>query len=784
MKTKTARPAGIRPAFCSPLTAGLAVIVLATTAIKAAVIPTNGGFENGLSGWVASGAVAPRSAAPYTASEGKQLAAFNSNNAAPNGSLSQSFATKAGHVYTVAFDMGCLAYNFSQQKLKVEVVTGSEAPSQTYVITGGGKGSVRWSAKSFQFTAAGSTSKLVFRDVSTTSFSIDLLLDRVSITSKPLRTLTLSTEPGTYSNEISVSPPDVNGDASWWVDFTRIYQDGTRVRLIAPPFEDVAVLPHQYVPFQFVKWTKDGSDAGTSREIEVLMDADHQLTAVYEMKPPWIDTQPADAQVVEGGTAYFSAEPYFQWTMGYQWRHNGEVIRNDNIPYLVIQNASKSDEGYYDVTFSNAAGSITSRPARLTVVSAAVGNGGFDAGLEGWSPSGNVRIQAIQDPTTGTNRVVGFNAGNTKPDGIISHSFPTHPGASYVLEFRMGVLDYNKWEQILEVSLQGSSPIVSKTVNMLGSGGGKTSWQLRRVAFTANSEVTTVQFRDASTVTTGIDLLLDDVSNRLAPEEFSSIPAGTFIMGSPLSEIGRYVWEIQHEVTLTKPYRMKKTEVTSAQWDAIRSHAVSYGYTDLSKATGLADEGPAEALSWFDAIKWCNLRSEIECRRPVYYHDAALGNGSVFKQGQGVVYPDWNADGYRLPTEAEWEYACRAGTTGAYHTEDSSVPMGLDYALDEAGWFASNSMAHSHAVAQKTPNAWGLYDMHGNVWEWCWDPYEPYTTAAVTDPLGGPDNGTRVYRGGSWNFYAFSCRSAFRQYGIDVHYHTMDLGLRPVLNGL
>jgi len=678
--------------------------------------------------------------------------------------------------------MGCLAYNYSQQKMKVEVVTGSASPSQTFVITGGGKGSIRWSAKTFQFTAADSTSKIVFRDVSTTSFSIDLLLDRVAITSKPLRTLAISADPqGT--NEIAVNPPDANGNASGWTDFERIYQDGTRVRLTAPPYEEVAVLPHQYVPFQFVKWTKDGSDAGTTREIEVQMDADHQLTAVYEMRPPWIDSQPADTQVVEGGTAYFSAGPYFQWTMGYQWRHNGEVVRSDNIPYLVIPNASKSDEGFYDVTFSNAAGSLTSRAARLTVIPAAVGNGGFDAGFDGWSPSGSVRVQAIQDPATGTNRVVGFNAGNTKPDGILTHSFPTHPGASYVLEFRMGVLDYNKWEQSLEISLQGSSPIVSKTLTLRGSGGGKTSWQLRRIAFTANSAVTTVQFRDVSTVTTGIDLLLDDVSNSLAAEEFSSIPAGTFIMGSPLSEIGRYVWEVQHEVTLTRPYQMKKTEVTWAEWNAIRDHGASYGYSDISKGTGITPDSPPMWLSWYDAIKWCNLRSEIECHKPVYYNDTALGSGSVFKQGRGAVYPDWDADGYRLPTEAEWEYACRAGTTGAFHTGDSSNPSGLDYAMDEAGWFASNSMGHSHPVAQKSPNAWGLYDMHGNVWDWCWDPYVAFTSAPVTDPRGGPDNGTRVFRGGSWNFYASACRSAFRYFGLDVYRISMDVGLRPALNG-
>ena len=119
-----------------------------------------------------------------------------------------------------------------------------------------------------------------------------------------------------------------------------------------------------------------------------------------------------------------------------------------------------------------------------------------------------------------------------------------------------------------------------------------------------------------------------------------------------------------------------------------------------------------------------------------------------------AVTVNWNATGYRLPTEAEWEYACRAGTTTAYNTGNTIS--------DNTGWYDANSKSRTHEVGLKPPNAWGLYDMHGNVWEWCWDWYGSYASGAQTDPTGAASGSYRVIRGGCWYNFGQDLRSAFR----------------------
>ena len=206
------------------------------------------------------------------------------------------------------------------------------------------------------------------------------------------------------------------------------------------------------------------------------------------------------------------------------------------------------------------------------------------------------------------------------------------------------------------------------------------------------------------------------------------IPAGQFLMGSPSSERNRDENETQHEVTLTQPFYLGETEVTQGQWKAVVGTQPWKGKPWVKEG----DAYPATYVSWKDAVAFCEKLST--------------------KEGET----------YRLPTEAEWEYACRAGTTTAYSFGDDEALLG------ESAWFDENSrnlgQNYAHQVRQKKSNPWGLFDMHGNVGEWCGERYAKYqySHGSVTAPLGSSPGSSRTYRGGSWLVYSFNCRSATR----------------------
>lgn len=273
-----------------------------------------------------------------------------------------------------------------------------------------------------------------------------------------------------------------------------------------------------------------------------------------------------------------------------------------------------------------------------------------------------------------------------------------------------------------------------------------------------------------------------------SPTGFSLIPAGTFIMGSPEDERGRAADETQHQVTLTRSFYLQRTEVTWAQWNEVRNWAIDHGYTDLP--TGQkgshgddrnSDQDPVTYVSWYDAVKWLNAWSEKEGLQAVY-----SVSGDVYRTGQSSPTINFTANGYRLPTESEWEYAARAGTTTAFYTGAITYTgtSPVDPALDLAGWYGGNSDTgdgeKTHPVGQKQANAWGLYDMHGNIWEWCsdWNETYPGTVTDPTDPTG-PSSGTlRVLRGGSWSRSARNCRAANRD-GHFPAFRFLNYGFRP-----
>ncbi|MBN1593704.1 MAG: formylglycine-generating enzyme family protein [Candidatus Coatesbacteria bacterium] len=228
-----------------------------------------------------------------------------------------------------------------------------------------------------------------------------------------------------------------------------------------------------------------------------------------------------------------------------------------------------------------------------------------------------------------------------------------------------------------------------------------------------------------------------------------SIPDGSFVMGSPESEAGRLYDEGPQRTVNVSAFKIADKEITQKKWEEIM------GWNDCSFR---GDDLPVHRVSWFDCVEFCNRLSQAEGRTPCYSMTISSYDGNHISSADVNWNP--NANGYRLPTEVEWEYACRAGSTTRFYGGDS------DADLNAIGWFYGNSDSTIHQGGVKAANAFGLYDMSGNVWEWCWDWHDSgyYGTRPNPDSNPtGPDDGTlRVFRGGCFIDYAASCRSAER----------------------
>jgi formylglycine-generating enzyme required for sulfatase activity len=211
--------------------------------------------------------------------------------------------------------------------------------------------------------------------------------------------------------------------------------------------------------------------------------------------------------------------------------------------------------------------------------------------------------------------------------------------------------------------------------------------------------------------------------------KFIFIPKGQFAMGSAPGDRDADLDERQHSVTITRDFYIGAFEVTQSQFERVMGRNPSQFQGKSFRDGGF--NHPVERVSWNDAAEFCKRLSEL---------------------------PEEKAAGcvYRLPTEAEWEYACRAGSSDAYAFGDQPQRLG------EYCWYAPNGDGQTHPVGEKKPNAWGLYDMHGNAWEWCADWYERHSNRPQVDPVGPSEGTDRVYRGGSWNYAAAYCRSANR----------------------
>ncbi len=271
------------------------------------------------------------------------------------------------------------------------------------------------------------------------------------------------------------------------------------------------------------------------------------------------------------------------------------------------------------------------------------------------------------------------------------------------------------------------------------------------------------------------------------PEEFATIPAGEFTMGRTSGDTDSNAPPVN---VFVSEFHIARHQVTWQWWNNVRDWAEDNGYTDIDAGGGKGVAHPVHSVNWWDVVKWCNARSEREGLIPVYRN----ADGTVFRNGTTAPTADWSANGYRLPTEAEWEKAARGGVAG------QRFPWGDTITHSRANYWASTQYSYDNSptvaahpdyfdnprpftspVGSFAPNGFGLHDMAGNVWEWCWDWYSPSAyTEGATDPRGADWSLLRSLRGGGWSNGAFYNRSAYRNNFVGIGERYENVGFRLV----
>jgi len=516
------------------------------------------------------------------------------------------------------------------------------------------------------------------------------------------------------------------------------------------------------------------------------------LTVSPVVVAPVITTYPASQSVVVGNAAAFSVAATGSSPLNYQWHQGGVNVGTDSASY-----SSNSAQGSYPVTVtvSNAAGSVTSNIATLAVTlapaaptiatapspqSVTVGDAvTFTVTANGTAPlsyqwyqgttpvGGNAPFYAIgsaQPANAGTYTVTVSNgtapaatsgaAALTVNPAAVAPTISTAPGSQTVTEGQPASFT---------VTATGSAPLSYVwQQNGINVGSDASTYALALPLLTdAGSSITVTVTNGAGSATSSaatltVNPLLVTLGSSM-PLNLTPIAAGTFTMGSPASDPDHMPGEAQHQVTLSQNFYMGTYPVT--QWQQIMGSNPSH-FSTAGGGSGTNDlQRPVETVNYADITT------------------AATGFLALLNQNAAVTPAIPPGYGFRLPTEAEWEYACRAGTTTRFYW--GAFPD-TDTTIDSYAWYSSNDGSTSEPVGGLLPNAWGLYDMAGNVLQWCQDWYGSYDTGPDTDPTG-PANGLgMVTRGGYWSLGSFYCRSAYRE-AYNPTYRGGAVGFRVVL---
>ena len=480
-----------------------------------------------------------------------------------------------------------------------------------------------------------------------------------------------------------------------------------------------------------------------------------------------IVAQPQPVTAIVGQAVQFSVTATGSEPVTYQWQRNTQNIPGATGASYTIASAQLANAGDYRVIVGNAPGNVTSQVATLivnplTVAPVIVAQPQPATGIVGqavqfsvtatgsapltyqWQrnsqniPSATSAIYAITSAQLGNagdyRVIVGNAAGNTTSQVATLTVFEPVP------DLRIAQLRLLPTAEIdVDVNVSSAGDYLLETSIDL-----KTWIPVR--TFSANQLALTVRAPNPAASLRFFRVVPATDRTGTGTAGFVWIKPGTFVMGSPTSEAPLYASaEVQHTVTLTHGFWISDHETTQDEYQSLMGSNPSYFQGDGSR--------PVERLSWNEAVAYCQKLTLRE-------------------RAAGQITPQQT---YRLPTEAEWEYAARAGTTGARYGD-----------MDAIGWFDGNSgsfshPASTHSVKQKVPNAWGLYDMIGNVWEWCADWYGEYPTGIVTDPNSVSSGPGRVLRGGCWACPAGDVRFARRGYDAPVD-AALYIGFRPVLS--